>query len=310
VLTLFGLILLFSSFYIVPEGYVGTISRLGKFQDQVAMPGFHFKIPFVDRVYLDDVKMQTANYSGKSDEEDKDGIIDKAMLDILDANNVVYHIELTLQFTPIAERMPEIRRIYGANYFDKKINAIVRDAVRDVGGKYVVETVASNREAIDAAIEEALREEFKDLPFILNDASLRQIVLPPDVQAKIKEVQLAKQEEERLKIVVRREEQNKAILETKAAAEKAQKIIQAEAEAAKRNWLRTPKPTGSRRNLPLWLRRTSDWRPLSRRCWSSTSAFRSGMTFCRPMCLGRRPALCSTSQVSNRRTQGFMPCVP
>ena len=233
-LTLFGLILLFSSFYIVPEGYVGTISRLGKFQDQVAMPGFHFKIPFVDRVYLDDVKMQTANYSGKSDEEDKDGIIDKAMLDILDANNVVYHIELTLQFTPIAERMPEIRRIYGANYFDKKINAIVRDAVRDVGGKYVVETVASNREAIDAAIEEALREEFKDLPFILNDASLRQIVLPPDVQAKIKEVQLAKQEEERLKIVVRREEQNKAILETKAAAEKAQKIIQAEAEAAKK----------------------------------------------------------------------------
>jgi regulator of protease activity HflC (stomatin/prohibitin superfamily) len=134
-------------------------------------------------------------------------------------------------FTPVAEKMPEILSTFGENYFDKKINPIIRDVVRDVGGKYSVETIADHRDAINSEIRSRLVEEFKPLPFIFNDAALRKLQLPQNIMQKIVAVQEAKQEEERLKIINRQAEQNKQITITNAEAEKAKQIIAAQADA-------------------------------------------------------------------------------
>lgn len=231
VVALIVLTTVLGSFYTIESGRIGVIQTFGRYQEAVSLPGLHWKRPFIDSVIDMDVKLQSANYAGDQDEEDTDGIVYKPHLDVLDAKNVSYDIELSVMFTPVAEKMPLILSTYGQNYFDKKINPIVRDVVRDVGGKYSVETIADHRDAINTQIRERLVEEFKELPFVFNDAALRKIQLPGNIMQKIVAVQEAKQEEERLKIINRQAEQNKQITITNATAEKEKAIIAAQAEA-------------------------------------------------------------------------------
>lgn len=230
-IALIVLVAVLGSFYTIESGKVGVIQTFGRYQETVSQPGLHWKRPFIDSVIEKDVKLQTANYAGGDDDEDAEGIINKPHLDVLDAKNVSYDIELSVMFTPVAEKMPEILSTYGENYFEKKINPIVRDVVRDVGGKYSVETIADHRDAINSEIRSRLADEFKPLPFIFGDAALRKLVLPANIMQKIVAVQEAKQEEERLKIINRQAEQNKQITITNAQAEKEKQIIAAQAEA-------------------------------------------------------------------------------
>jgi regulator of protease activity HflC (stomatin/prohibitin superfamily) len=221
----------FGSFYTIESGKVGVIQTFGKYDETVSLPGLHWKRPFIDTVVEQDVKLQTVNYVGGEDEMDESGIINKPHLDVLDAKNVAYDIEATVTFTPVAEKMPMILTTYGANYYDKRLNPIVRDVVRDVGGKYNVETIADHRDAINTEIRDRLAKEFEALPFTFDNAVLRKISLPANIMAKITAVQEAKQEEERLKIVNRQAEQQKAITITNAEAEKAKIVIAAQADA-------------------------------------------------------------------------------
>jgi regulator of protease activity HflC (stomatin/prohibitin superfamily) len=220
------------SFYTIASGEIGVIQTFGKYQEAVSMPGLHWKRPFIDTVLREDVRLHTVNYSGDNrDDEDSDGILERPALDILDARNVGYGIELSVMFTPDPERMPFILATLGSNYFEKRLNPIVRDVARDVGGKYSVETIADHRDEINTQIRARLAESFKDLPFSFNDAALRKIDLPATIMEKIVAVQQAKQEEQRLMIVNNQAEQNKQITITNATAEQAKVVIAAEAEA-------------------------------------------------------------------------------
>ena len=60
--------LAFSAYYTVKSGTVGVVATFGEFSSDVSMPGLHFKVPFVQKIYIFDVKMQTANYKGKQDQ--------------------------------------------------------------------------------------------------------------------------------------------------------------------------------------------------------------------------------------------------
>lgn len=228
---LLALVTVLGSFYTIDSGKVGVIQTFGRYQETISQPGLHWKRPFIDTVLEKDVKLQTATYAGSDDPDDGDGLINKPHLDVLDAKNVSYDIELSVMFTPMPEKMPEILATYGENYFDKKINPIIRDVVRDVGGKYNVESIADHRDAINSEIRSRLLEEFKTLPFIFSEAALRKLQLPQNIMQKIVGVQEAKQEEERLKIINRQAEQNKQITITNAQAEKEKIIIAAQADA-------------------------------------------------------------------------------
>jgi regulator of protease activity HflC (stomatin/prohibitin superfamily) len=74
----------FGSFYTIESGKVGVIQTFGKYNESVSLPGLHWKRPFIDTVLEQDVKLQTVNYVGGSDERDESGIINKPHLDVLD----------------------------------------------------------------------------------------------------------------------------------------------------------------------------------------------------------------------------------
>lgn len=200
----FAIILFFSTVFTIQEGTVGVKSTFGEYSEVELTAGIQFKLPIIQAVQIKDIKMQTVNYTGAHRVEDldvHDGVSQRSRISILDNKNLPLGFELSIQFTPKAEEMSYILATYGHNYFDKKINPIIRDTVRDVASGYLAETVSQKRTEIGNKLKDELTLAFKELPFILNEAALRDIKLPDVIKAKVIAVQEAKQEEQRLDMV-------------------------------------------------------------------------------------------------------------
>ncbi len=229
--------------YTINSGSVGVLSTFGEFSDESKLPGLHVKIPFIQDVQVVDIKMQTVNYQ-KDHNMDRDGVINQSRIVVLDSKNLNIGIDLTVQFSPDPTRAKDILSKYGLNYFEKLIGPIIRDTARDVVSQYQAEDIARERSKIADHLNTAMRNNFAGLPFLLDAVQLRHIDLPQIVRAKIEEVQLAKQEEQRLMMIEKQAEKQQLIktieantklieLTTQAKAESEKKKIEAAAEAFK-----------------------------------------------------------------------------
>lgn len=241
---IFVLSLFLSTIYTIETGTVGVLSTFGKYSEESILPGLHLKVPYVQNIHVVDVKMQSANYTGPTDLEDKKGVINRPRISVLDSKNLPIGIDLTVMYTPILSDASSILGNYGTNYFDKLINPNVRDVTRDIIGKYQAEDIAKDRTLIGSELKVQITERFKELPFLLNEVSLRNIQLPSIILNKVKEVQIAKQEEQKLAMVEKQAvkkqkiqtiEANTRLIEitTKAKADAEQRKIAADAEAYK-----------------------------------------------------------------------------
>ena len=234
-LGLLSLSAVLGSFYTVEDGTVGVVSKFGKYYEQEADPGLNWKTPFIEEVTHVDVKLQTVNYKHNTGGYGllEDGVFIQPQISILDNKNLPIGIDITVQFTPEAGEMDYILRTYGPNYLEKKINPIVRDVVRDVASGYDAENIAKKRMEIGEAMETRLQESFSGLPFTLNAVALRGINLPDSVSEKIRAVQEAKQEEQRLAMVEKQALVNKniAIIDAEKAAEVARTEAKGVADA-------------------------------------------------------------------------------
>jgi regulator of protease activity HflC (stomatin/prohibitin superfamily) len=234
----------YSATYTVETGTVGILSTFGKYQQEPVMPGLHIKIPLFQKVHILDIKLQSANYIGYKDIPDKRGVINKPNISVLDNKNLPIGIDLTVMYVPIANEGSNILGKYGVNYFDKLINPNVRDVVRDVIGKYPAEQIASDRTVISSELKARIGKKFEKMPFSLNEVSLRNIQLPKIVLKKVEEVQIAKQEEQKLAMVENQARKKQKIqtiqantllieITTKAKADAEKQKIAADAKAYK-----------------------------------------------------------------------------
>ncbi|MDX2504482.1 MAG: prohibitin family protein [Gammaproteobacteria bacterium] len=234
----------FSATYTVETGTVGILSTFGKYQEESVMPGLHVKIPLIQTVHILDIKLQSANYIGRQDIADKRGVINKPYISVLDNKNLPIGIDLTVMYIPKASEASNILGKYGINYFDKLINPNVRDVVRDVIGKYPAELIASDRTVISGELKARIGKKFETMPFSLNEVSLRNIQLPKIVLKKVEEVQIAKQEEQKLAMVENQAKKKQKIqtiqantrlieITTKAKADAQKQKIEADAKAYK-----------------------------------------------------------------------------
>ena len=242
VMTLIFAMAIFSATYTVETGTVGILSTFGKYKEEPVLPGLHIKIPVVQSVHILDIKLQSANYIGRKDIPDKRGVINKPYISVLDNKNLPIGIDLTVMYTPNASEGSAILGKYGVNYFDKVINPNIRDVVRDVVGKYPAEKIASDRAVISGELKVRIDKKFEHLPFVLNEVSLRNIQLPKIVLKKVEEVQIAKQEEQKLAMVENQAKKQQKIqtiqantrlieVTTKAKAEAERQKISADAKA-------------------------------------------------------------------------------
>ena len=228
-----GVVVVPQGVYTIESGTVGVLSTFGKYSEDIKTPGLHFKIPVIQTVRVVDTKMQTAHYQNGAQPIDRDGLIRKQKIVVLDNKNLSIGMEITVQFTADAARATEILTKYGLNYFEKLINPIIRDVVRDSVSKYQAEEIARKRNSISSELNTLLQEKFAKLPFTLQELQLRNIDLPEIVRRKIEEVQLAKQEEQRLEMIEKQAEKNQNIKTIEAKTRLIEVTTQAKAEAEK-----------------------------------------------------------------------------
>ena len=231
---LLAIFLFFSAYYTIETGTVGVLSTFGKYDPEEKEPGLHLKVPIFQTIRVFDVKLQTVNYNGPNDAPDFVGVINKPSIEVLDDKNLRIGLDISVQYTPDKTRADEILATFGFNYFEKKLNAIIRTIVRDAASKYAAETIATERKSLGNTIKVELSRAFDELPFIVNEVALRNIGLPRIVTEKIEQVQQAKQEEQRLAMVKKQIEQEQLIKGTQADTKLIEVTTAARADAEKR----------------------------------------------------------------------------
>ncbi len=227
------LLILLNSFTTVESGQVGIRITLGKYSNEELMPGLHFKIPLIQSIKKVDVRIHTINYKGGR-ELYSEGIINKPLITVLDERGLPIDVELTVQYKLLPSYASETIQTWGWNWEDKMINPAIRDVVRDVIGQYPAEKIPVKRQEISAKIKEGIRKIIRETSkgsVVVVDVMLRNILLPPEIQRKIKEVQIAKQEAEKMKYVEEKARREQEVRRIKAETQKMEKVIKAEAEA-------------------------------------------------------------------------------
>jgi regulator of protease activity HflC (stomatin/prohibitin superfamily) len=233
------LLVLAKPFIIIEEGERGILSTNGKYSDQALLPGLHFIIPLIQKVYVVDTRVRIINYASRLEAGngiDREGIMVKPPITVLDKTGLPVTIELTVQYRLNAEYAAQTISNWGFSWEDKIINPVVRDVVRNVIGKYDAEKLPQLRNTIATEIEQDIAKNIKSLknqPVILQSVQLRDIGLPKKVKEQIERVQLAKQEVQKAEQEVARARQEalRKAAEAKGVADKARIEAQGKADA-------------------------------------------------------------------------------
>ena len=237
VLALIVFIIIIHPYTIIQSGEVGIKVTAGKFDPQPLAPGIHFYIPGIQKIIKVDTKVRIINYKSESDTAFGDlneGIIEKPAITVLDARGLPVSIDLTVQYRLNPKNAPQTIATWGLSWEEKLINAVVREVVRNVIGRYKAEELPVKRNEIAALIEQEIRKKidsFQNRPVFLESVQLREINLPPKIKEQIERVQIAKQEAQRMKYEVEKARQEAQKRAAQARGEAEAKKIRAQGEA-------------------------------------------------------------------------------
>ena len=147
-------------------------------KDLVVLPGVHMKAPWND-VFVYDVQET-------SQEEN---------MDVLDKSGLSIHVDITVRFKPLADRVGYIYEKFNMNYVDVLVIPEVRSTVRQVMGRYTAEEIYSTKRA---EVEETIKTEAEAILHENNVTMvallIRSIQLPEQIRVAI-ESKLQQQQE-------------------------------------------------------------------------------------------------------------------
>ncbi len=216
---------------VINSGEVGIKVTTGKFEQTPLYPGLHFFFPGIQKIIKVDTKVRIINYKSEHDNltynTSNSGIIEKPAITVLDARGLPVSIDLTVQYRLKPDTAPQTIATWGVTWEEKLINAIVREVVRNVVGRYNAEDLPVKRNEIAKLIDQGIRAQvnsYENKPVELKSVQLREISLPPRIKEQIEKVQVAKQEAERVKYEVEK---------AKKQAEKKAALAQGDADAKK-----------------------------------------------------------------------------
>ena len=231
------LLIIAKPYEIIQSGEVGIKVTAGKFDPIPLEPGIHFYIPGIQKIIKVDTKVRIINYKSEKDTafgNVNEGIIEKPAITVLDARGLPVSIDLTVQYRLNPANAPQTIATWGLSWEEKLINAVVREVVRNVIGRYKAEELPVKRNEIAAMIEQQIRQKinsFKNKPVFLESVQLREINLPPKIKEQIERVQIAKQEAQRMKYEVEKAKQEAQKRAAQAKGEAEAKKIRAQGEA-------------------------------------------------------------------------------
>jgi regulator of protease activity HflC (stomatin/prohibitin superfamily) len=171
-------IVIFSSmiFVTLKPGEKGIIFRKfgsGLDKEHIYDAGFHLVAPW-NEMLVYDVKEQK---------------VDETM-DVLDKNGLNIHVEVSVRFFPVFNKIGELHEKFGKNYVQQLVVPEVRSSVRQVMGRYTAEEIYSTkRKEVESAIIEETEGVLK-LPennIHMTALLIRSIQLPEQIKKAIQD---------------------------------------------------------------------------------------------------------------------------
>jgi regulator of protease activity HflC (stomatin/prohibitin superfamily) len=173
-----ALIFLAAGIRIIRPTQRGLIERLGKYQ-KFALPGFHWIIPVIDRIYLVNVTEQ---------------MVDAEPQEIITNDNLNASVDAQVYFRVKSDETSVMGSIYNVNNFRWQIVNLARTTLRNIIGTLTLKSANSERGKINAELYKTLHTETMHWGIEIVRTELKQIDPPKDVQETMNKVVKAENE--------------------------------------------------------------------------------------------------------------------
>ncbi len=210
---LFGLSIVFGSFFTVQTAEVAIVQRLGKFA-RVAGPGLNWKTPFIE-IVVRRMSMKVQQFDVQVETKTQD--------------NVFVQIPVSIQFKVIPEGVESA--FYKLSDPVKQIESMVYNVVLGHVPKMKLDDTFLNQADIASDLRDNLDGSMKEYGYSIVKVLISDIVPDPKVKAAMNDINAAQRERE---ATVSRAETNKMLLVKQAEAEAESKRLQGEGIANQR----------------------------------------------------------------------------
>lgn len=215
---LFSIIVIWSSWFITPEGSVDIVKRFSK-AEYVVEPGLNFKIPIVDTTTTIEVRT----------------IKNTESMEASTSEQMPVSVTASMNWTVSKAQVLHLFRDYGSleqfesRVIDPRFRAIVKESM----AKYKAEDTIGKRDEVTTKIRDAITASMKDLPIDISAINIENIVLPTNYLKSIETKQTEKNlaDAEVFKLEKQNLEAQRAVNVAKAEAESTLLRAKADAEA-------------------------------------------------------------------------------
>jgi regulator of protease activity HflC (stomatin/prohibitin superfamily) len=156
----------------------GLIERMGKYH-RFAGPGFHWIIPVIDRLYKVNITER---------------MVDALPQEIITNDNLNAKVDAQVYFKVKADEENVKKSIYNVNDYQYQIVNLARTTLRNIIGTLTLRSANSERNKINTALHEILREETMQWGLEIVRTELKEIDPPRDVQETMNKVVKAENE--------------------------------------------------------------------------------------------------------------------
>jgi regulator of protease activity HflC (stomatin/prohibitin superfamily) len=163
---------------IVRPTHRGLIERLGKYI-KFAEPGFHWIIPFIDKMYVVNITEQ---------------MVDAQPQEIITNDNLNASVDAQVYFRVIETEESVKSSQYNVNNYKLQIVNLARTTLRNIIGTLTLRSANSERGKINAELHNTLRNETASWGIIIVRTELKEIDPPKDVQDTMNKVVKAENE--------------------------------------------------------------------------------------------------------------------
>lgn len=204
------LVLVFSSFTMIPAGHSGVVVTLGKVEDSAMSSGLHFKIPFVQKAVLMNNKIQKSEVDSNS--------VSKDLQTVSSTVAVNFHIS--------GDSAPSIYKNIGTMYEDTVLQPAIQESVKSITAQYTAEELITERSAVGDEISKTLSDKVTEYGVIIDKFNIVNFEFSAEFNAAIEQKQVAEQN-----YLKAQTEKQQTIMEAEADAEATLTRAAAEAEA-------------------------------------------------------------------------------
>lgn len=199
------LIVIFSSFVIIPAGHTGVVSTFGRVSENVLQEGFHVKAPWQKVTKMDNriIKLEVGTEAFSKDLQ-------------------TVTVRLAVNYRVDGSQSFSIIKNVGQYYEDVLITPTVNEVLKAIVAQYTAEQSITNRPLISDSLMEGLNEKLSKSGIFVSDINIIDFDFTETYINAIEAKQVA--EQARLKAQI---EQDQKTMEKKAEAERS--IIEAEA---------------------------------------------------------------------------------